>query len=172
MSGGTTAEGLNHIVEPIVDSLSQLVLETVGGSLSEVMPHCLQLANSTSQLVDIAQNVAVSTEDEQLTSEIIDIINDLANRIDGLVTNFSSLVQDRTNTTLAKAFAQSSKDVGEAINNLVILSDETSQKRMTSLVRKAVEATKNLEDSILSNNRNKIFSTARECRDMNEKLGN
>jgi hypothetical protein len=166
-----SSEEINKVIEPIVDALSQLVLETVGGSIADVMPHCIKLANSTTQLVEIAQQVALSAEDEQLTIEITDIINNLATQIDNLVNNFTYFVKDRTNTILAKNFAQSSKDVGEAINNLVLVADETSQKRMTALVRKAVETTKNLEDSVTTNNRNKIFSSGRECRDMNEKLG-
>jgi len=170
MSVGTTSENINRVIEPLVDALSQLVLETFGGSIADVMPHCVKLANATSELVDVAQQVAISAEDEQIVVEITDIINHIASQIDNLVNNFTNFVQDRTNSNLAKAFAQSAKEVGEAINALVLATDETSQKRMTALVRKAVETTKNLEDDIASGNRSKIFNTSRECHDMNQTL--
>lgn len=126
---------LGHIVSPLVDSLSLLVLECVGGSLKDVTTHCISLAGHTQTLVDQAQKVAMTTDDTEVVNEIINSINVIADHIGNLVQSFQLLVQDRTNPATVKAFSAAAQQVADAINNLVNATDETSQKRLIGLVR-------------------------------------
>jgi hypothetical protein len=133
----TLSQQVNRAVEPLVDALSSLVLECIGGSMKDVSQHAVKLADSTNVLITIAQKVALAESDEELTTEIINSINFIADQIELLVSAFSSLLSNRTDPTAIKNFATAAQNVGDAINTLVVASDETSQKRMTSLVRYA-----------------------------------
>lgn len=126
---------LGQIVSPLVDSLSLLVLECVGGSLKDVTTHCVALAQHTQALVDQAQKVAMTTDDTEVVNEIINSINIIADHIGNLVQSFQQLVQDRSNPTTVKAFSVSAQHVADSISNLVDATDETSQKRLIGLVR-------------------------------------
>jgi hypothetical protein len=126
---------LNGIVNPLVDSLSLLVLECVGGSLKDVTTHCVALAGHTQALVDQAQKVAMNTDDTEVVNEIINSINVIADHIGSLVEAFTALVSNRTDPSLVKNFSIAAQNVADAINNLVNATDETSQKRLIGLVR-------------------------------------
>lgn len=126
---------LGHIVSPLVDSLSLLVLECVGGSLKDVTTHCIALAGHTQTLVDQAQKVAMTTDDTEVVNEIINSINVIADHIGNLVQSFQLLVQDRSNPATVKSFSAAAQQVADSINNLVNATDETSQKRLIGLVR-------------------------------------
>ena len=126
---------LNNIVSPLVDSLSLLVLECVGGSLKDVTTHCMTLASNTQALVDQAQKVALATDDNEVVSEIINSINIIADQIGELVGSFQALIQNRTDPTLVKNFSTTAQNVADAISGLVNATDETSQKRLIGLVR-------------------------------------
>lgn len=126
---------LNNIVNPLVDSLSLLVLECVGGSLKDVTTHCVSLASNTQALVDQAQKVAMSTDDTEVVNEIINSINIIADQIGSLVESFQALITNRTDPTLVKNFSHTAQNVADAISSLVNATDETSQKRLIGLVR-------------------------------------
>jgi len=126
---------LNNIVSPLVDSLSLLVLECVGGSLKDVTTHCMALATNTQALVDQAQKVALATDDNEVVNEIINSINIIADQIGELVGSFQALISNRTDPTLVKAFSTTAQSVADAISALVNATDETSQKRLIGLVR-------------------------------------
>jgi hypothetical protein len=126
---------LNNIVSPLVDSLSLLVLECVGGSLKDVTTHCVALAGHTQALVDQAQKVAMATDDTEVVNEIINSINIIADQIGGLVEAFQALISNRTDPTLVKNFSTTAQNVADAISSLVNATDETSQKRLIGLVR-------------------------------------
>lgn len=130
-----TMTSLQSIVSPLVDSLSLLVLECVGGSLKDVTTHCMNLASNTQALVDQAQKVAMSTDDPEVVNEIINSINIIADHIGHLVESFTTLVGNRTDPSLVKAFSAAAQNVADSINNLVNVTDETSQKRLIGLVR-------------------------------------
>lgn len=130
---------LNNIVSPLVDSLSLLVLECVGGSLKDVTTHCMALASNTQALVDQAQKVAMATDDNEVVNEIINSINIIADQIGELVGSFQQLLTNRTDPGLVKNFSTTAQNVADAINGLVNVTDETSQKRLIGLVRYATQ---------------------------------
>lgn len=130
-----TSTQINKLVEPLVDSLSSLVLEAIGGSMKEVSAHCAKMVEATTNLINIAQQVAINSGDEELTTEIIHSINFIADQIDGFVTSFVALSRNTQNPDFISAFSKAAEAVGDAVNNLVSVADETSQKRMVALTR-------------------------------------
>jgi len=130
-----TSTQLNKLIEPLVDSLSTLVLESIGGALKDVVAHGQRLAEATQNMMTFAEQVAISSGDNELTEEIVHSINFLADQIDSFVTAFSVLVQNRQDPDRIKAFSHAAELVGDAVQNLVTIADETSQKRMVSLTK-------------------------------------
>lgn len=126
---------LNNIVNPLVDSLSLLVLESVGGSLKDVSTHCIALATHTQSLVQGSQKVANETDDPEVVNEIIGNINIIADQIGALVESFTTLMKARSDPTVVSKFSKTAQNVADSINQLVTITDETSQKRMIGLVR-------------------------------------
>lgn len=143
-----TPSEIKETLEPLVEALSQLVLSTVTGQLVDVQQHCVNMANSTNDIVQIAKKVALQSEDEALIVEITDAINDIAGNINVFVTSFTKVITNKEDVDAAKSFADSAKILGDAINTLVIITDETSQRRMITLVRNAINAMKNLEKTL------------------------
>lgn len=129
---------VKDIVEPLVDSLTHLIVECVTGRMKDVTNHCMKLATSTQSLVDVSREVALKSDDHDLTNEIINSINFIADQIEGLVLSFTQLIQNRDDPEYVAKFSASAQNVADAINNLVLVTDDTSPKRMSSLIRYAV----------------------------------
>lgn len=130
-----TSSQINKLVEPLVDSLSSLVLESIGGALKDVVAHGQRLGEATQNLMNFTEQVAISSGDNELTEEIVHSINFLAEQIDTFVAAFSALVQNRQDPERIKSFSRAAESVGDAVHTLVTIADETSQKRMVALTR-------------------------------------
>lgn len=68
-------EDLSIVVEPLVDSISELVLSSVNGSFENVQSCCIDIAERTNKLVLVAQQTAVSSLDVDLQMEVAVIFN-------------------------------------------------------------------------------------------------
>jgi hypothetical protein len=161
---------LNAIVNPLVDALSLLVLECVGGSLKDVTTHCMALATQTQALVNEAQKVAMSSDDTEVVNEIINSINIIADQIGSLVESFQALITNRTDPSLVKNFSSTAQNVADAISSLVNATDETSQKRLIALVRRAIQSNKDLEGALARNNRADILMVGAKFQEVHSKL--
>lgn len=126
---------VKEIVEPLVDALTHLIVECISGRMKDVTTHCMKLATSTQSLVDLSQQVALKSDDSELTNEIINSINFIADQIEGLVLAFTTLIQNRDDPDSVTKFSNASQNVADAINNLVLVTDDTSPKRMVALIR-------------------------------------
>lgn len=151
---------IKAVVEPIVDSLTNLIIECVNGSMKDVTTHCMTLAKGTESLVGISQNVALSSDDNDLTNEIINSINFISDKIEALVLAFTTLIQNRGDPEVVSKFSIAAQNVADAINNLVIVTDETSQKRLTALIRKAVQSNRALDSTLDTKNKHDLLVNA------------
>eukprot|EP01114_Cavostelium_apophysatum_P003518 TRINITY_DN1345_c0_g1_i1.p1 TRINITY_DN1345_c0_g1~~TRINITY_DN1345_c0_g1_i1.p1 ORF type:complete len:710 (+),score=216.76 TRINITY_DN1345_c0_g1_i1:136-2265(+) len=139
-------EDLSLVVEPLVDSISELVLSSVTGAFENVQKHCMDIADRTNKLVLIAQQVATSSTDVDLQMEVANAINDVAASIEKLVISFTEILAD-SNPKTQEGFAAAAKEVGEAINKLCAATDETSQRKIIAAVRDAVASAKEVQES-------------------------
>lgn len=135
MAAESTSKQINTIVEPLVDSLSALVLETITGSLANIGKISDALGKATNDLLLITQRVALTANDEELTNEVINAVNIIGDNIEKLVGSFAATVQNRSDAAAAKGFSDAAQLVGDSINNLVSTADETSSKRLLACVR-------------------------------------
>jgi len=139
-------EDLSLVVEPLVDSISELVLLSVTGAFENVQGCCMDIAERTNKLVLIAQQVATSSTDYELQMEVANAINDIALTIEKLVTAFTAILAN-SNPSTQKDFAAAAKDVGDAINKLCAATDETSQRKILRAVKETIESAKQVQDS-------------------------
>jgi hypothetical protein len=135
MSTESTSKQINTILEPLVDSLSALVLETITGSLANIGQISSSLGKATNDLLMITQRVALTANDEDLTNEVVNAVNIIGDNIEKLVSSFASTVKNRADPAAARAFSDAAQLVGDSINNLVLTADETSSKRLLATVR-------------------------------------
>lgn len=129
-------EDLTLVVEPLVDSISELVLSAVTGAFENVQACCMDIAQRTNQLVLIAQQVATSSTDVDLQMEVANAINGVAGAIEKLVTSFTQLLMN-SNAKTQQDFAGAAKEVGDAINKLCSATDQTSQAKIMAAVKEA-----------------------------------
>jgi len=139
-------EDLSKVVEPLVDSISELVLSTVTGSFSNVQSCCMDIADRTNKLVLIAQQVATSSTDVDMQVEIANSINDIASTIERLVKSFTAVLQS-SNPETQHDFAAAAKDVGDSINKLCMSTDQTSQRKVMRAVMEAAQSAKKVQES-------------------------
>ncbi len=149
-------EDLSLVVEPLVDSMSELVLCGVTGTFEKVEQVCMNIAERAQKLVVqntcskiipislsqvIATQVAQSSPDEQLQMEVANALGEVALSIESLVISFNSLLIS-SNPTTQEGFAAAAKRVGEAINKLVVATDQTSASKVMHAVRDCLDSAK------------------------------
>lgn len=139
-------EDLAIVVEPLVDSISELVLSSVTGAFENVQGCCMDISDRTNKLVLIAQQVATSSTDVNLQNEVANCISDIAASIEKLVTSFVDLLSSNAPHT-QQAFAAAAREVGEAINKLCSATDQTSQQKIMDAVKAAVASSKEVQDA-------------------------
>ncbi|PRP74596.1 large adhesin, partial [Planoprotostelium fungivorum] len=148
------SEEYSLVVEGLVDGISELVLTSVTNNFGSVQEICEKIADRTNKLVQIAQDVATSSNDSDMHTAIANGINGIAKTVEALVVTFNTLLTIHlTRSGTAKlpdaqqAFAKAAKDVGEAINDLVKAMDETQNRRVAEAVRDSIRATKSVQES-------------------------
>mmetsp|Transcript_13125 Transcript_13125/g.52346 ORF Transcript_13125/g.52346 Transcript_13125/m.52346 type:complete len:768 (-) Transcript_13125:53-2356(-) len=139
---------LSRNVEQLVDAVSNLVLSTVTGDLSDIKGHCEGIATYTDKVVLRAKDIAIASRDKETQLEVTRCINGVASSIEKLVTAFVALIQDTSSTAAKKAFASAAKDVGIAINELIVSADKVNSERLVRSVKEAVEAEQLLLKSV------------------------
>jgi hypothetical protein len=156
-------EDLSLVVEPLVDSMSELVLCGVTGTFEKVEQVCMNIAERAQKLVVIiflqiyffhkfhqviATQVAQTSPDEQLQMEVANSLGEVALSIESLVISFNSLLIS-SNPTTQEGFAAAAKRVGEAINKLVVATDQTSASKVMHAVRDCLDSAKEVGSELL-----------------------
>jgi hypothetical protein len=139
-------EDLSLVVEPLVDSISELVLSTITGAYENVQAACMDISDRTNKLVLIAQQVATASTDVELQMEVANAIGDIAASIENLVVSFTNLLSS-SNPKTQEAFAKAAKEVGDSINKLCNATDQTSQHRIISAVKEAIESSRIVKEA-------------------------
>jgi Talin IBS2B domain len=127
-------ETLGEAMNPLVDALSSLILCAVSGDMAEVKQHATGVALYTNKVVEAARDIALASRDSQIQMDISKAINSVASAVETLVVAFSSFVANKSDFECQKGFAKATKDVGDAINALVVATDETSLSKLLALV--------------------------------------
>lgn len=130
------SELLSDNVSNLIDAVSNLVLCTITGEMGDIKNHCTSLAEYTQKVVLQAKNVAIASRNKETTIEITNCTNGITSTIEKLIEVFIGLVQNFKDTEAKKRFAEGAKEVGLAINELIIAAD-------TAASRKVVEACEN-----------------------------
>lgn len=139
---------LSRDVEQLVEAVSNLVLSTVTGDMGDIKGHCEGIATYTDRVVLCAKDIAIASRDKETQVEVTRCINGVASSIEQLVTAFVQLIQDSSSTAAKKAFAAAARNVGIAINDLIVSADKVNSERLVRSVREAVEAEQLLLKSV------------------------
>ncbi len=143
MSGRKRVE---DAVDPLVDAISQLVLAAATNSLDQVKQACEDIAKYTTEVVEIAKDDAIASNDIDVQLDATKAINDIATCIENLVVTFNKMKANPSKDT-QRAFAKAAKDTGDAINNLLICADHTYLRKITEAVEVADRAAINLKNT-------------------------
>lgn len=134
-------EELYTVVEPLVDSVSELVLAAVTKQFGNVQGLCQDISERTTVLVTVAQQVATSSTDIDVQMEVAGSINEIAETIEALVVTFTALLSN-SNPATQEQFALAAKNVGDAINRVCQSTDQTSERKIQRSVQECAESTK------------------------------
>jgi hypothetical protein len=129
------------VVEPLVDSISELVVSAVTGDFSNVSKTCGDIAIRTNKLVINAQSMAASSNNVELQIAVANAINDVAEGVDKLVTRFNTIITNNSGRA-QEEFAAAAKEIGEAINKLCSATDETSEAKIMNAVKLCIASAK------------------------------
>ena len=155
------SEELSHNVEQLVEYVSNLVLSTVTGQLSELNINCEGIAEYTDKVVLKAKDIAIESHNKEIQIEITNCINAIASSIQDLVVAFTNLLPNINDPEKKKNFALSAKNVGISINQLIVTVDLMSSKRILPEVEVAKDMQQLLLKSYNSPSRESFFEVLR-----------
>jgi hypothetical protein len=144
MSHRAVKKRIEDAIDPLVDAISQLVLAAATNSLDQVKSSCEDIAKYTQEVVEIAKDDAIASNDVDVQIDITKAINDIASTIENLVITFNNLFTNPNKDT-QRAFAKGAKDTGDAINALLIAADNTYLRKITEAVNSADNAANSLK---------------------------
>ena len=156
-------------VELLVDAICNLVLDAVTGSLQSVKQHCEDLAQYTNKVVLLVQDVALASRDSSFQVEVTGCINDIATTIEALVVAFNAIVGQPKEPSTQKEFALCSKNVGDAINRLVVATDTSFSNKILAAVEDA-EAAASLLVASAAQGRDALMENAKASADNSLRL--
>jgi hypothetical protein len=130
---------IEDAIDPLVDAISQLVLAAATNSMDTVKSSCEDIAKYTQEVVEVAKDDAIASNDVDIQIDITKAINDIAATIENLVIAFNNLWANANKET-QRAFAKGAKDVGDAINALLVAADNTYLRKITEAVNGADNA--------------------------------
>jgi hypothetical protein len=157
-------------VEPLVDVLAQLVLDSVNDDIPGVQQHIQILANNTTSLVNTTKAIALKEDDDQLIEDVTNAIMELSNSIEILIQALMGLFQRRGDHSASEAFSDAITIVGDAIRYLVEVTDETSRHRMGQLIRLALLKLKELYENYHTRGPTQLARDKSEYVQLNDKL--
>lgn len=134
---------VEDVVDPLVDAISQLVLAAATNSLDQVKQACEDIAKYTTEVVEVAKDDAIASNDIDVQLDATKAINDIASTIENLVVTFNKMYAVPNKDT-QRAFAKAAKDTGDAINALLICADNTYLRKITEAVDNADRASNTL----------------------------
>lgn len=137
-------EKLSDNVHQLIEAVSNLVVCTVTGEMGDIQTHCTSLAEYTNKVVLQAKDIAIAARNKETTEEITKCTNDITKEIERLINAFFSLVENFSNQEAKKNFAMTSKDVGLAINNLIIAADTAASRKVIEVCSNAKEIQQDL----------------------------
>eukprot|EP00026_Physarum_polycephalum_P004337 Phypoly_transcript_04355.p1 GENE.Phypoly_transcript_04355~~Phypoly_transcript_04355.p1 ORF type:complete len:653 (+),score=116.59 Phypoly_transcript_04355:79-1959(+) len=114
--------------------------------MTNVRQCAASIATCTNRLVTVAQQVSASSTNETLQNEMVNAINGITDSMQILVSEFMNIIKTRGEKE-KEAFSAAASALGEAINLVVSLADETSRDELTSAIKSAATAARNLYDS-------------------------
>jgi len=161
----STQSDLPDTVGSLVDAVCNLVLDAVSGSISLVKEHCEELAQYTNEVVLLVQEVALSTRDPEFQIEITNCINEIATSIEKIIVAFEAIVQNPSAPEVQKSFALAAKEVGDAVNHLVVATDTSFSNKIFAAVAAAEKAADVLVSSSKDNSRDKLMAAAKTSAD-------
>lgn len=132
------AQSLEVLVEELVESTSQLILGVVNEQYASVKNSALTLASSTNKIALRVQDIALQSNDPDFQTEATDAIHHIATAIGSLVAAFTDLIQNPQQKN-KHAFTVASKDVGEAINELIVVTDKATSRKLQERIKRAIE---------------------------------
>jgi len=94
-----SSSDISFVVEPLIDSVSDLVLSAVTSNFQNVHEICQSIADRTNRLVKIAHEAAVSSTDNETQQEVAGAINQLASAIELLVVSFTEILANNNERT-------------------------------------------------------------------------
>jgi len=138
--------GYQEEIEVLVDCISQLILAVVTDELEKVQAICNQLALSSSKVVRDIQTLAIEAKDGQLQKDITEVIGKITNAVSNLIKSLTQMLQAPGDVNRKKEFAEAAKGLGEAINDLIVVSDTSFSHKITMFVKQAIESSKVLSE--------------------------
>lgn len=134
-------------VEILIENISCLLLDVVTGQFANMETYCKKIAEYTNRVVAKTRDNAIASNDQEFLDECTEAIKGIASTINRLVESLAAVLSRPKDPAPQTEFAAASKAVGDAINHLVILSDETYQERILKAVEDAKVTAKRLKDS-------------------------
>jgi len=134
-------------VEILIENISCLLLDVVTSQFSNMELYCKKIAEFTNRVVAKTRDNAIASNDQEFLDECTEAIKEIAATINRLVESLAAVLSRPKDPAPQTEFAAASKSVGDAINKLVILSDETYQERILKAVEDAKVTAKRLKDS-------------------------
>lgn len=160
---------IGAFVEPLVDSVSQLVMSSIQGNMDDVIPCCTQISMFTIKLIHLGKDAADSVDDRDHALRIVDSIERITAKIETLVTSFERLCETRGNDEKI-AFGEAAKDIGEAIDQLVVNTDKSGEVQMGAVGKQAIESAERLVAAAKGSDRQELVDAARLHADTTQRV--
>ena len=142
-------ELLNKHIEPLVDSLAQLILCASTCDLSNVESTCQNIQLHTTSVVEAAANFAVKLKNKEMQKELTLAINKACTVLEALLPSFIGHLQcGGKDTKIAREYAENAHNFGNAVNEILVISDLTGFQRCITLINEAIKASRRIHKSI------------------------
>jgi hypothetical protein len=142
MADVSSQEKLADNVSLLIEAVSNLVLCTITGEMGDIQANCASLAEYTQKVVLQAKDIAVAARHKDTTKEITTCTNAITSTIESLINSFISLLSAFTDLDAKKNFAITAKNVGMAINDLIVAADTAASRKVIQACEEAQELQK------------------------------
>eukprot|EP01090_Pellita_catalonica_P017252 TRINITY_DN5166_c0_g5_i1.p1 TRINITY_DN5166_c0_g5~~TRINITY_DN5166_c0_g5_i1.p1 ORF type:complete len:758 (+),score=204.67 TRINITY_DN5166_c0_g5_i1:40-2313(+) len=151
---------LDKVLGDVVDATAQLILSVATENFTGVKENCISLANNTQTLVKMIQQLALKSKDATYQVGATNIIIKMSESIGALVSSFNVLLQNPLDGENKKKFAIASKNVGEAINELMLLTDRAASQKLEKAILKLMTIGKKNNPSQLTSENDSVVAMA------------
>ena len=129
--------------------------------MGDIKIHCESLAENTQKVVLQAKEIAIEAKHKETTKDITNCTNSITDSIEKLIEAFLILFQNFNDNNGKKKFAEASKDVGMAINQLIIAADTAASRKVIEACNTAKEQQQNVLRNI-SGSQEQLMNICRE----------